>query len=289
MPSPNGAVSPHVLCIRRIRDVYPSTASDSRLDPLEAGPPKMTRHRSRVHDDHERFSCWKPAVLLCLVGALFASVGSLTMPAFASSSSPWVIAHVPQPAGGGGFDGVSCPTVTTCVAVGYQNAGPGTEPAGTLAEAWNGNDSRIQPTPNPAGFDSGEFNDVSCTSATFCMAVGFAFSSPDTYRTLAETWNGAAWSIQATPTPGTGGHLDGVSCTSPTNCIAGGLSGLGQLAEQWNGSAWTVMPLTELSHADLSGISCTQATSCMAVGFQWVTIAGSSYSRVLAEHWDGST
>jgi hypothetical protein len=210
------------------------------------------------------------------------------VPALASSSS-WVIAQAPQPPGGGGFEGVSCPTVTVCVAVGYRNDGPGTEPDGTLAELWNGKAWTIQPTPNPAGFDFGEFNAVSCASANFCMAVGFAHSSPDTYRTLAEAWNGTSWAIEPTPTPGSGGHLDSVSCTSPTRCIAGGLTGLGQLAEQWNGSAWKVMTLTELPDADFGGISCTQATACTAVGIQLVSGPTSSDWRTLAEHWNGST
>jgi hypothetical protein len=210
------------------------------------------------------------------------------VPVLASTPS-WVIAQVPQPPGGGGFEGVSCATVKWCLAVGYRNAGPGQEPDGTLAERWNGTAWTIQPTPNPAGFDDGQFSRVSCTSAIFCMAVGFAHSSPDTYRTLAEAWNGTAWTIEPTPTPGAGGHLDSVSCTSSTNCIAGGLTSLGQLAEQWNGSAWTVMPLTELSAADLGGISCTLATSCTAVGIQLVSGPRSSAWRTLAEHWDGST
>ncbi len=211
-----------------------------------------------------------------------------TVPALTSSSS-WVVAKTPQPKGGGGLAGVSCPTVTMCLAVGYHNAGAFTEPDGTLAEAWNGSAWKIQTTPNPAGFADGQFNKVSCSSATFCMAVGFAHSPPDTYRTLAEAWNGSTWTIEPTPTPGAGGHLDSVSCTSATNCIAGGLSSDGQLAEHWNGSNWTVMTQTELPAADLGGVSCTKATSCTAVGIQLVSIDGSGYWRTLAEHWNGTT
>jgi hypothetical protein len=121
------------------------------------------------------------------------------------------------------------------------------------------------------------------------MAVGFAYSPPDTYRTLAVAWTGSTWTIESTPTPGSGGHLDSVSCTSATSCIAGGLSGDGQLAEQWNGSSWTVMTQTELPDADLGGVSCTKATSCTAVGQQLVAINGSGYWRTLAERWNGTT
>jgi hypothetical protein len=221
-----------------------------------------------------------------LVVALFAVVCGPGSAAFAQAPQ-WVIAPNPQPTGGGGLNGVSCPTVTMCMAVGYHNAGPGTEPDGTLAEMWDGNVWTIQATLNPARFDYGLFNSVSCSSATFCMAVGDAYASPDDYQTLSEAWDGTSWTIE--PTPTTGGHLDGVSCTSPTNCIAVGESSAGDVAEQWDGTAWTVMTLPVLALADLGGISCTQATSCMAVGIQWATIGCCSYTRTLAEYWDGST
>jgi hypothetical protein len=225
--------------------------------------------------------------LLYIAFALSAGLGATTAPALASSS--WVIGQASEPPGGGGFEGVSCREATMCVAVGYRNDGPGTEPHGTLAERWTGKAWKIQATPNPAGFNYGSLESVSCLSSKFCMAVGDEFISPDTYRTLAELWNGTTWTIEPTPTPGSGGHLDEVSCTSTTNCVAGGLSGLGQLAEQWNGSAWKVMTLAELPDADLGGISCRNATACTAVGIQLVSGATSSSWRTLAEHWNGTS
>lgn len=168
------------------------------------------------------------------------------------------------------------------MAVGSHNHGPFTEPDGTLAEKWNGRAWRIKPTPKPAEFAAGLFNAVSCSSARFCMAVGYAYSRPDTYRTLAEAWSGSTWTIEPTPTPGAGGHLDSVSCTSATSCIAGGLTSEGQLAEHWDGSTWTVMSQTELPTADLRGVSCTEADSCTAVGLDPDT------GSALAEHWNGS-
>src|SRR5579864_4777134 len=68
-------------------------------------------------------------------------------------------------------------------------------------------------------------NDVSCTSPSSCVAVGWDQRSPtggSVLFTLAETWNGTAWRHVSTPTPGNSGVLGGVSCTSATACIAGG-------------------------------------------------------------------
>jgi hypothetical protein len=56
--------------------------------------------------------------------------------------------------------------------------------------------------------------------------VGNYVDSSGTEDTLAETWNGATWTIQSTPDPtGAGGDAPaGVSCTNSTACTAVGNS-----------------------------------------------------------------
>jgi hypothetical protein len=46
----------------------------------------------------------------------------------------------------------------------------------------------------------------------------------DSTGTVAESWNGTRWSVQATPNPPTAGEtfFEGVSCTSATTCTAAG-------------------------------------------------------------------
>ena len=62
---------------------------------------------------------------------------------------------------------------------------------------------------------------VSCTSWTSCVAVGdFDFWPTD--KTLVESWDGVAWKVVPSPSPGRGNSLAGVSCTSSTNCVAVG-------------------------------------------------------------------
>ena len=140
----------------------------------------------------------------------------------------------------------------------------------TLAEAWDGASWSIQATPTPSG--GGQLNDVSCTSDTACIAVGYSYTS--TTATLAEAWDGTSWSLQNVPSPTVGGFLSGVSCASASDCAAvGNSSGPGgpfvQLADVWDGTTWSSQTLPSPAGAtisSLSNVSCTSATICMAVG-----------------------
>ena len=73
---------------------------------------------------------------------------------------------------------VSCPTATTCFAVGYANVN---ETWRTLIEQWNGTAWSIVTSPNPSGAASTQLAGVSCVSAASCFAVG-------TYSTYVADW-----------------------------------------------------------------------------------------------------
>jgi hypothetical protein len=206
----------------------------------------------------------------------------------------WTVQPTPNPGGGREslLKAVSCTSASACTAVGDY-----TDSAGdlvTLAERWDGNTWTVQTTPNPTGALDSFLNGVSCTSATSCTAVGSFITSARTLVTLAETWNGTSWTIQATPTP-TGAQnssLSGVSCTSATSCTAvGNYTNSGgtevTLAETWNGTTWTAQttPNPTGTSASLSGTSCTSGTACTAVGSY---VSSSGIYMMLAERWDGS-
>ena len=145
---------------------------------------------------------------------------------------------------------------------------------------------------------SANLNDVSCTSAHSCMAVGTFLSSKGPEFTLAETWNGTAWTVVPSPTPNVaqgGGELDSVSCPSSTACIAVGFgftnkttTATSPIAESWNGSKWTVVPTPKLANAGaaLKGVSCTSPSSCMAVGSAGTAMDDTR--STLAESWNGT-
>ena len=109
-------------------------------------------------------------------------------------------------------------------------------------------------------------SDVSCTSASSCVAVGTFLGSVQGTKafdnfTLAENWNGTTWTVVPSPSPklpGQGAELNSVSCTSSTSCMAvgetlvfhepGGYFIPHPLAEAWNGTTWTELPTPKLTH-----------------------------------------
>ncbi len=95
---------------------------------------------------------------------------------------------------------MSCASATSCTAVGEHWSWSGDH--STLVEAWNGTAWFIQPTPEIPDASESYFTSVSCVSATDCVAVGYYKSTTKKkYFTLAEVWDGTAWSEQATPNP----------------------------------------------------------------------------------------
>ena len=109
----------------------------------------------------------------------------------------WTALTVPDPALSGDFvelNSVSCTSATNCMAVGDDQNAASTADA-TLAAQWNGATWTIVSTPSPATFTA--LLSVSCSSATYCSAVGVSSPSINgTVSPVAETWNGATWSLQ---------------------------------------------------------------------------------------------
>jgi hypothetical protein len=118
---------------------------------------------------------------------------------------------------------------------------------------------------------------VSCVTPDSCMAVG-----TDSNGTLAEAWNGRAWSVVSSPNPSRAysSTLDSVSCTSAAACTAAGWYSAGvttgrfstlrdfSLVETWDGSTWSIVPTPNPSPSfdtSFRGVSCT-SDACTAVG-----------------------
>jgi hypothetical protein len=183
---------------------------------------------------------------------------------------------------------VSCPSPTTCVAVGDSSYS-------SFAEIWSSGQWTIQDTPTPPGATNTALASVSCTSPTACIAVGNWTNASENAQPLAERFDGSDWSIQNTPTPAGAfsSGLASVSCASASVCTAVGWlenPGVPQqpLAEAWNGSDWTIEKTpTPGSAGALNAISCASASACTAVG--WLQIPGAYVQQPLADAWNGST
>jgi len=169
--------------------------------------------------------------------------------------------------------GVSCPSSTSCVAVGYAGT-PSSQR--TLVENLSRGEWRIQPSP-VAGppFVVNFLNAVSCISPTHCVAAGFAAGPAGMEsRTLIETLSRGSWRI--TPSPDTSSPMNelyGVQCTTPTSCIAvgddGSISAQRALVETLSGGTWklTPSPDTALGLNELFYVWCPSQTSCGAAGY----------------------
>jgi hypothetical protein len=236
------------------------------------------------------------AVACTAVGARTDSFGNPTGTlAELWDGTSWSIQPTPNPAGSPGTAllGVSCTASTFCMGVGTTLDSSGI-PTGLVAQRWDGTSWQTQPVPMPSGGAGSFFDGVSCTSPSFCTAVGAQTDSAgNPVGTLAERWNGTSWTIQPTPNPAPGGVLAAVSCTTPAACTAAGMlnatsnAGTTTLAERWNGTNWTVQPTPVRSAgqgSSFNGVAC-QATACTAVGLN-VPDTGPS---MLAERWNGTS
>jgi hypothetical protein len=142
----------------------------------------------------------------------------------------------------------------------------------TLAESWNGTGWALVTSPSPRDVDGSELAGVACARATSCVAVGDTFTKTGNTHTLAESWNGANWTIVASPNNSAGSEntLMSTFCTSASDCTAVGdyfaLSGTSiPLIENWNGVSWTLVA-GQTASGDLDSVSCPNASRCAAVG-----------------------
>ena len=190
------------------------------------------------------------------------------------NGTDWAVRTVPLPAGATSpvLEGVSCSTITACIAVGqYTPSGSGL--SGVLAEEWNGSRWAIQNALAPPGATFAGLAGVSCRPTGVCVAVG-GLSVRGENGAFGEIWSGASWSLQTAYSPPGGGSLIADSCPSASVCVAVGSEqaahGSVALVEASNGSTWSAQQTPRLPRryfdSGLKGVSCVSATTCIGVG-----------------------
>jgi hypothetical protein len=236
------------------------------------------------------------ATLVVTVAAVGVGVLAPQSTSVASAAAPttWSVAPSPNYPGVGflsQLDSVSCVGSAFCMAVGSAvNDGF----IQTLGEEWNGSSWSLVTTPNPPSDNAADLQSVSCVSASYCVAVGYAGTTEGTASPLIEVWNGSTWSIYPAMLPlppgGLWGQLYGVSCVSTSFCTAVGTWETGAqvptaYAVTSNGGTWSLSgALAEGNSQVLGSVSCTSVSSCTAVGY----LNGPSASP-FAEQFDGSS
>ncbi len=112
---------------------------------------------------------------------------------------------------------------------------------------------------------------VSASASDDVWAVGEQGDAAIASRTLAEHWDGTAWTI--VPTPNVKGIVEtfyGVDAVSPTDAWAVGLrrpaSNDMTLAAHWDGVAWTLVKIPPLQSASIAGIREVTPTQVWTTG-----------------------
>ena len=188
----------------------------------------------------------------------------------------------------------ACGRVVSVVVVGAAVFGviAGAAPASVAgSEGWT-----VQKSPDRGGSNGEDFlNGVAATSPSDAWAVGYYANGSAENHTLIEHWNGNAWRVQNSPSPGVSGFdvpsLNSVAATSRFNAWAVGYYHNAvtarTLVEHWNGKAWKVQkspdPGGSSNDNHLQGVAATSATNAWVVGSYY---NGTAY-QTLVEHWNG--
>ena len=154
----------------------------------------------------------------------------------------------------------------------------------------------VQAVTKPSGSINPGLSNISCASASECVAAGSSENEAGESLPFAETLKAGKWSVQALPLPEGFeklSTLEDVSCASAESCMAVGSysleSGYVPFAESWNGSEWSVQSLPQpegtLYGSTLASVSCTAPDACTAVGLYFPSFLG---AEPVVQRWDGS-
>jgi hypothetical protein len=195
------------------------------------------------------------------------------------------------------LNGVSCSRVSFCMAVGYHGSKTGASQ--TLIEKWNGKGWAKVASADTSARLSNVLNGVSCPSASFCMAAGYASNLLGSMQALTEKWNGKHWAkVSPAAISSSENELLGVSCSGPAFCLAVGYyftgsSGPAQaLIENWNGKNWATAGSPDTSGTLLyypAAVSCVTAKFCIVAGDFTPQPATSVLQQTLILQWNGMT
>jgi hypothetical protein len=194
------------------------------------------------------------------------------------------------------LNAVSCSSVSFCMAAGYYGSKTGASQ--TLTEKWNGKKWAKVTSADTSARLSNVLNGVSCSSASFCTAAGYASNLMGSSQALTEKWNGKNWAkVRPAAISSSENEMLGVSCSSVSFCLAVGYYFTGThraaqaLVEKWNGKNWA-----KVSSPDTGGkhvyypdaVSCPTARFCIAAGDFTPQPASSVVQQTLILRWNGT-
>ncbi len=156
--------------------------------------------------------------------------------------SSWQVVASPDPGTSGNYlDSVTTISTDDVWAVGDSYDSP--DATATLTERWDGTQWSVVASPDVDIQDSLE--SVSAVDATDVWAVGDYFedtSGGSLTFTLTEHWDGAQWSVVASPSPTDDNNLLAVTAIGSDNvwAVGGAAATEAALVEHWDGTQWSV-------------------------------------------------
>ena len=171
------------------------------------------------------------------------------------------------------INSVSCTSTTFCVAAGRYFTD---QDEVAFVSVYNGTTWEVSDQGPPSTWSSSDAVSVSCTSLTFCAAIGEYFYSTYLYRQFVSTFNGKLWDYKEFTLPiGSSSMLSKISCTSSIFCVAGGSyfsdKSSGNTPDAvflsfFNGSKWVAkqIKLPRTHGPGINSVSCTSSTFCVA-------------------------
>jgi IPT/TIG domain/Fibronectin type III domain len=141
-----------------------------------------------------------------------------------------------------------------------------------------------------------EMDAVAAIGANDIWTVGFSAPAGGAASTLAEHWNGSAWTKVTTPNgPGVSGDnvLDSVAATATNDAWAVGITrpsnpgAFSPLTEHWDGTSWTIVANANPPSGSnsLYSVKGDSSSDYWAVGRTWQS---STSATPLVEHWNGT-
>ncbi|HLX40491.1 MAG TPA: hypothetical protein VKR42_08160 [Ktedonobacteraceae bacterium] len=210
----------------------------------------------------------------------------------------WKIVKSPNPANGNDLFAIAALSATDIWTVGVYGYNLGqTLVTRTLIEHWNGTTWTVVQSSNPgSGFNY--LTGLTAISTNDIWAVGFSSSGQTVQgmqETLIEHWNGTAWTVVQSQSPGTNGNtLSAITAISANDVWAVGntnndSSVTDTLIEHWNGSAWSTVegqsPGKESNY--LSAVVAVSPHDVWAIG-SFNSVFSDQQAQPLIEHWNGS-
>ena len=206
----------------------------------------------------------------------------------------WTRMNAPVFTAGGLLSSVTATSPHDAWAVGQigNGAGDGINAADrTLVLHWDGTSWTQVPSPTPA--PGGGLASVSAVSPTDAWAIGWhGAGAPGTSRTLAEHWDGTAWTVVGTPfsKPGIRTQMYDILALSKDNVWAVGATRVDRRTRtyilHWDGDHWVRFASpTKAPGTVLYGVGGTSASNIWAVG--QTSDCPRVRCAIAIEHWNG--